>query len=282
MSLCESIHGHGEKRLKHLALILIAALLLTACGGGSNTPEALPDPTALLQKAADDIQNIRALRFKLQVTGAPAFVDFQNTIAIVSADGAYAEPDRIQAKVVARLIGVPGEVEIVAIGDTQYMKNAILTAGNWLEQQFSPGFNAETLIRSENGIESAIRKFYNLKMIGREQLFSVDVYHLTGEAKAADISALTVDLIRDADVVADIYINVETGRVEQVKMVQPATKTDTQDATTWTLEIFDYNATDIVIEKPTVANVVATPAFEPLNTIVPPTNAPTEEGTPSP
>ena len=64
-------------------------------------------------------------------------------------------PDRLTE--LAVLLGVPGEVEIVAIGDTQYMKNAILTAGNWLEQQFSPGFNAETLIRSDNGIESAIR-----------------------------------------------------------------------------------------------------------------------------
>ncbi|MBX3081120.1 MAG: LppX_LprAFG lipoprotein [Anaerolineae bacterium] len=265
--------------MKHLALCLLLALLMTACGGGS-TPEALPDPTSLLQKAADDIKNIKTLRFKLQVTGAPAFVDYQNTIAIVSADGAYVEPDRIQAKVVARLLGVPGEVEIVAIGDVQYMKNAILTAGNWLEQQFSPGFNAETLIRSENGIESAIRKFYNLKMIGRESLYSVDVYHLTGEAKAADISALTVDLIRDADVVADIYVNVSTGRVEQVKMVQPTTKTDTQDPTTWVLEIFDYNATDINIEKPAVANVVATPAFEPLRTLVPSGN--TTLGTPTP
>jgi hypothetical protein len=79
--------------------------------------------------------------------------------------------------------------------------------------------------------------------------------------------------------VADLYINVETGRVEQVVLVQPETKTDAEKATTWTLELFDYDATDVSIEKPTVMNIVATPAFEPLKTLVP---AATPEGTPAP
>lgn len=254
--------------MKTLILILCAAVL-TACGAASNATPTLPAPTDLLQKAADDIQTVKAVRFKLQLTGAPAYVDFNNTIAFVSADGAYVEPDKVQAKVVARLLGVPGEVEVVAIGDAQYMKNAILTAGRWLEQQFSPGFNAEKFIKSDQGIESAIRAFFDVKMVGRTSLFGVDVYHITGKAKAADIDSLTVGLIRGADVVADIYVNVSTGRVEQVRMVQPDTKTETLEATTWTLEIFDYNATGIEIAKPEVVMTQATAAFDPLRTVVP-------------
>jgi hypothetical protein len=273
--------------LRAIFLIVIITLFVTlvsACGSAPQATPTLPAPTDLLRKAADDIQSVTSLRFKLQLTGAPAYVDFNNTIAFVSADGAYVEPDRVQAKVVARLLGVPGEVDVVAIGDAQYMRNAILTAGRWLEQQFSPGFNAETLIKSEAGIESAIRAFFEVQMVGRTSLFGVEVYHITGKARAADIDALTVGLIRGADVVADIYLNVTTGRVEQVRMVQPETKTETLEATTWTLEIFDYNATNITIDKPEVVTIAATAAFEPLRTIMPASTpqAGQPESTPTP
>ncbi|MBX3061375.1 MAG: LppX_LprAFG lipoprotein [Anaerolineae bacterium] len=254
--------------LVRLFIVFLTICIVTGCGG--NAPKELPDPVTILQKAADDLKQVSALRFKLQLTGAPAFVDFSNTIAFVSADGTFLQPDRVAAKVKARLLGIPGEVDVVAIGDKQYMKNAVLTANRWLEQQFSPGFNAQEFMRGDSGVQSAIKAFLDVKMIGIETTTEgVEVYHITGKAKAADVDALTVGLIRGADVEASIYINTETGKVEKINMVQPDTKTADQDATTWLLEIYDYNATDIQIEQPAVVNVAATPAFQPLVTAVP-------------
>lgn len=231
-------------------LLALLLTVLAACGGAP-TDQPLPDAAQTLQTAAEQIQTATTLRFKLQLTGAPAYVDYNNTIAFLTANGAYVEPDRVQAKVTAKLIGIPGEVDIVAIGDEQYMKSAVLTANRWLVQQFSPGFNAQKLIKSDTGIEAAIRSIRNVKMVGREKLFGTDVYHLTGEATATDIASLTVDLIRGTGtVVVDAYINTGTGRVDQVILTQPETKTDELDATKWTLELFDYNARDVTIDKP--------------------------------
>ncbi len=262
-------------------------LLVSACTGGSATPTPAPDPNALLIKAASDFKALKAVRFKLQLAGAPAYVDDHNTIAFVSAVGSYTEPDRVQAKVVARLLGVPGEVEIVAIGDSQWYRNAVLTGNRWLNQVFSPGFNAAKLIRSDQGIENALKTLKGVELIGAEDLFGVQTWHIRGRATAADIAALTVGLIRGKDVVADLFINIQTGRVERVVLVQPETKTDQEPLpTTWTVEIYDYNAPDVKIDAPPAATAQATadgsgiglPTSIPL-ALVSPTPLPTIEAT---
>lgn len=275
------------RRVNALRVGLLSSLimlLVAACGGGtaSPTPEPTPDAIAMLQKAASEIQSSTSLRFKLQLTGAAAYVDYQNTIAFVSADGQYSEPDKVSAKVVAKLAGIPGEVEIIAIGDAQWMKNAILTGNRWLNQLFSPGFNAQKLIKSDEGIESAIQAFQDVKYLGKENIFGAEMHHLTGRATAAEISALTVELIRGSDVVADIYIDTATGRVDRVVMVQPETKTDTEEPSTWTLEVFDYNTDGIQITPPPSVgdNTNIAPG---IPTIVPGTTfAPTTESTAEP
>src|SRR5204863_9525268 len=154
-----------------------------------------------------------------QLTGAPSYVDPPltpggpgNTIAFVSADGAYVAPDRVQAKVVARIFGLAGEVEVIAIGDDQWMRNKILTADKWVKQTFSPGFNAQKLVSSDQGIEAALKALKDVQMVGRETVDGVPMYHIKGSASGVDIGALTVGLIRGNQVQADIYIVVDTGR----------------------------------------------------------------------
>lgn len=229
-----------------LALIIVSS--------GLKTLRALPDPQELLRQAAEQAKNAKAFRFTLELKGAPAFIDTKKTISFVSAKGQYVAPDRVSADVVARLLGVPGEVQVVAIGDRQFMNNAVITTNKWLEMQFSPGFNAQKLIQSpDTGIESAINAFTELKLVGQEDLFGASVYHITGKAPTAKISALTVGLIiGTGDVLADIYVDVNTNQADRIVIVQPDTKTDTEDATTWTLETFDYNAPDVTVDEPKV------------------------------
>src|SRR5512135_1856141 len=160
-----------------IALIILAA----ACNPAPKATETPPpDPQSLLNKAATEIRNAKSVRIKLQLTGAPSFVDPPltpggpgNSISFVSADGAYLAPDRVQAKVVARLYGLPGEVEVIAVGDDQWMRNAVLTGNLWVKREFAPGFNAAKLISSNEGIEAAIRSFKDVKLIGVESVDGV-------------------------------------------------------------------------------------------------------------
>ena len=234
-----------------LSLVMLS-LALGACTGGQGaaTPTPMPDAQSLLNKAAAEVQNAKSIKIKLQLSGVPSFVDPPatpggpgNNISFISANGLYVAPDRFSATVSAALFGVPGSVDVIAIGDDQWMKNQILTAGHWVKQVFSPGFNAGKLISSSEGIQAALRAFKNVKLIGVENIDGQDMIHISGTANGADIASLTVGLIRGTIVNIDVYIRTDTGRADRVIMVQPDTVTskDTKP-TTWTLELFDYNA----------------------------------------
>jgi hypothetical protein len=249
---------HNLSQARYLLIGLILALV-AACGGNA-TEAPLPDPRALLDAAAKAIQQVKTVRFKLQLTGAPAFIDTNKIISFVSADGSYIAPDRVGAKVSAAVMGVPGQIEIVAVGDDQYYKHIVLTGNRWLKKQFSPGFNADKLIRSDQGIRRAIETLKGIKMVGREDLFGTPVYHISGQASIVDISAVTVGLIRGtADAQVDVYLDVNGTNVERIVLVQPETvSAEYPDPTTWTMELFNYNDPSITIEVPQVETPVPT------------------------
>src|SRR5260221_3509055 len=225
-------------------------LLMAALAACSAAPAQLPDAETLLTKAGNEVEQASSIRIKLQLTGAPSFVDPPTTpggpgnqISFVSADGVYVAPDRISATVVAKILGVPGQVQVVAIGNDQWMKAGLLTAGKWVKEIFSPGFNAGDLVSSGGGIQAALHALKEVKLVGHESVDGVDMYHITATAAGTDVAALTVGLIRGNVVNLDIYIPVATGRVDRVIMLQPDTVTDKEpQPTTWTLELFNYNA----------------------------------------
>jgi hypothetical protein len=232
-------------------------LMLGACTGTA-TEAPLPDAQSLLKKSAAEVKSAKSIKIKLELSGAPSFVDPDNRVSFVSANGAYVAPDRVSATVTAKILSIPGQVDVIAIGDDQWMRNQLLTAGRWAKAVFSPGFNAAKLVNSDEGIEKALNSLKEVKVIGREDVFGTKMYHLTATADGADISALTVGLIRGKVVNVDIYIAIDTGRVDHVIMVQPDTVTEKEPKpTTWTLELFDYDG-NAKIEAPVIPTEQAT------------------------
>jgi hypothetical protein len=260
------VNMHNRAKYLLIGLILV---LVAACGGSAATETPLPDPRAMLDAAAKAIQQVKTVRFKLQLTGAPAFIDTNQIISFVSADGSYIAPDRVGAKVSAAVMGVPGQIDIVAVGDDQYYKHIVLTGNRWLKKQFSPGFNADKLIRSDQGIRRAIEALKGIKMVGREDLFGTPVYHISGQSSIADISAVTVGLIRGtADAQVDVYLDVNGTNVERMVLVQPETvSAEHPDPTTWTMELFNYNDPSITIDIPQAETPPPPTSTNPANSL---------------
>jgi len=245
-----------------LITVLLIAITAAACTPAA-TPvpiAVLPDPADVLSKASQTILATKFVKIKLQLSGAPAFVDTTNRISFVSADAQYLAPDRVGAQVTAKVLGVAGEVDVIAIGDDQWYKNSILTGGQYINAVFSPGFNAQKLVSSDTGIQSALKLIKDLKMIGRETTRNgANVYHITGTADGKDIESLTVGLIRGKVVNVDIYVNVDNMRAEEVILLQPDTVTASEPKPTrWDLELYDYDV-PVTVTAPNVPTRAAAP-----------------------
>jgi len=232
---------------------LLGLSILTACQGTSATIPTPPNPSDLLDHAGETIQTTKFVKIKLQASGAPVYINTVGAGAVqfLSADGAYAAPDRASAVVKAKLLGVSGQVDIVSIGDGQWYRNAILTGGKFLPSQFAPGFNAAKLVSSDQGIRSALQSVTGITLVGRENMFGTDVFHLKGKADGSKVTSLTVGLIQSTTSVdIDVYIDTATYRAIRVVMVQPETVSATQPKpTTWDLELYDYDQ-PVTIDSP--------------------------------
>jgi hypothetical protein len=282
------------------ALILIAAALImftpqafshaasaaqgataTLTPANSATPVVCPppsdlssDPHALLNCATQGIERAKDIKIKLQVSGAPAIIIANANmgsipIQFLAADGEYVAPDAVHATVKAKLAGIAGQVEVVAIGDDQWYRNAILTANKFVKATFSAGFKPANLVSSDLGIQSALQSVANLTFVGKENVFGQDVYHLSGIADGAKVTSLTVGLITSkASVNLDIYLDIKTLQAVEIVVVQPETVSATQpDPTRWDLELFDYDV-DVQVTPPPNAIVPPTPTVIPVTQVV--------------
>lgn len=109
--------SHFPQRLSLLGLF--ALLLLTACGG-SNTP-SIPDAHQLISKAQTAIKAVTSYHFKL-VTDHPGT---SATLTIVQAEGDIVVPDKLKANATALVLGSNAQVQIIAIGNQQYITDPI-------------------------------------------------------------------------------------------------------------------------------------------------------------
>jgi hypothetical protein len=100
-------------------LVLFTLLLLLAACGDNNT--SVPDAHQLISKAQAAIKAVTAYHFKLTTdhsgTGA--------TLTILKAEGDIAVPDKLKANATALILGGIAQVQIIVIGDQQYISDPI-------------------------------------------------------------------------------------------------------------------------------------------------------------
>ncbi|MBN2469216.1 MAG: LppX_LprAFG lipoprotein [Anaerolineae bacterium] len=233
--------------MTRLATLLALLLIFTGCA-----PAPPPtDPLALIETAAEHIQAAETFAVSIERGGAPVYIDGNGVINFLRATGYYVAPDSVQARVRVLVSGIAGDIDVIAIGDDQFYRHAILTGGAWLNAEFSPGFNAEALVRSESGLARAMRAIKALTLEGTTSLDGIRMWHLTGTAVGSEVAALTIGLIpAQEDVEVSLYIRADTGQAERMVLVQPDTVSDTEpEPSTWTVEIYDYNG-DYQIDAP--------------------------------
>jgi LppX_LprAFG lipoprotein len=240
-------------------LILILLLVLTACDDDKADTIETTDPAQLIADAAKKLDETTSFQLSLEVSGAPVALDAEGIgldfpVTVKGAEGVFVAPDAMQAKVTVLLEDIPAEIDVIAVDQDQYLNHVLITFGKWEAIVFSENFNPRTLKEGENSIAAALRSLENVAYVGEEDLDGLAVHHIHGEVDALRLDAVTVGLmgIIEGMVAVDAYIRTDGGQLEKMVLVEPINpQIDPNQATTWTIGLYDYNG-DYTVTRPTV------------------------------
>ena len=130
--------------------LLALVLALAACGGSSNN---VPDTHQLIMQAQAAIQKVQSYHFNLAVdnpgTGA--------ALIIKTADGDVLVPDKLKATANVLVFGNVVQVQIIAIGDKQYVTDPI--TNKWMHT--SGLLDPRTLSDPKTGIAAILGHIQN-------------------------------------------------------------------------------------------------------------------------
>jgi len=129
--------------------LCLLVFLLTACGGSDSSPA--PDAKKLIKDAQTAILRVTSYHFKL----VTANVSTEAKLPIVSAEGDIVVPDKLKANANALLYGNIVQVQMIAIGDQQY----VLLFGAW--QATTGLLDPRTLSDPQKGVASILGHIQN-------------------------------------------------------------------------------------------------------------------------
>jgi len=243
------------------ALFIAASLLLIGCNSAPAT-EAPLDPRALLDQSVMNLRAAQTFRLIIERNGANYF--FQTDLGEVGfdrAEGQYVSPDTIGAKVKIVLGNLPVEADVYAKGANQSVRG-IWTSMRWQQQVFAPGFDPSRLVSQEgNGLETAMQALVEPGLVGEETLEDgAAVYHISATAKGEEVSAMVVNLIQMTGTVnVDVYLSKDSGLPLRFFLEQTDTAAEGGEPTTWTIDLYDFDAPAEIVQPGATAEATAEP-----------------------
>jgi lipoprotein LprG len=225
--------------------VVLVAWLLSACGGAS-----LPDlpPGEIVARSAERMQAMPGFHFLIERSGAPAFIDPQQTLSFRRAEGIFVAPDRVNATVRVIAPGMVAEVSVISIGDVQWETN--LLTGEWQELPPDWGFNPGDLFDAESGIQTALTNDLSdvsLDSIEElEELPGLRLYRITASMEGDRLSQVSYGMIGPEPVEVVLWIAPWTYELHRVTFTEPGA----QESTMWQIDFWDFDQT-VDIEPPT-------------------------------
>lgn len=224
--------------------VLLLAILLAGCGGGSSEPTVVPSPTPTPAEIGAQIgratQASPSLHYEIILSGKSVYTDNTRLFAINSITGDLKRPDStLSILQVKGALGV-AEIRTVTHEGKQYFTNPITRQWGCL----TPGtaFDPAVLFDPTKGIEYLLQQgFENVSFVGIEDLDGRKVYHLRGSLPAALVQPISYGLLGAGPVALDLWADVETSRAAKIVLVD--TESDPEQPTTWTMTFSEYEKT---------------------------------------
>ncbi|MDB5079529.1 MAG: hypothetical protein JWP00_1453 [Chloroflexi bacterium] len=260
-------------RLGGLALLcLLFAGLLAACGENPTaTPTAIPPtptpvkvltPADIAKLSAEKLNTLNSLHFNVDIKSGQ--VELYQGITFKKAEGDFSKPDKFRAKLRVSVAIAQVDAETVGLEGQQYLLLTNLSK-SWVTLPANVGFKPDVLFDPQKGVGAVVTKIQNMELAGTEQLDGVEVYHLKGVVKGADIAPLTASTLGKNDVNFDVWTSKSDFLVRRVTFKEISTEATASD---WQLDFSKFNE-PVTINRP--AGVAAPASTVPATTTGPTT-----------
>lgn len=217
--------------------------LLTACGG--DAPADLP-PQEMVARAAAQMERLPGFHFVIDRSGAPAFVDPDETISFGGAVGDYVAPDRARATVRVILPGLVTELNVISIGAVQWETN--VATGQWDELPPNWGFNPAALFDPEVGLPTILaHDLAEAALAGTERVGGTELYLVTGRVAGERPFRLSNGLIGPEPLAAQLWIAPETFELHRLVVTEAAA--EGSEPSVWQIDFSEFGQV-VAIEPP--------------------------------
>jgi lipoprotein LprG len=248
-----------------IAMIVMVAAAFGAFRGhdaDASSPEdeqvaddgAVADPNAqateILNAAAEAMAGVSSVEFRLERSGAPIFIDEFERIALDSLRGQFTVPGKAQAELEVTVNdNLATRLGAVAVDDEVWISNPV--TGDFETLPAGYDIDPSQFFDPKGGWQPLLANLQNVTLVGVDDRGG-DRYHITGTAPAAQVSDITVGLVKGQDVAVDLWVHPDS------KLVTVAEFQTTIDGGTsnWQLELGKYGES-FTIEPP--ANVREVP-----------------------
>lgn len=231
-----------------LFLLLLMAMMLTACGNDGASQQTPTDPSAVLHDVITSMRGIDTFQLEIEQTGAPYPLDISldgETIVpatIARGTGQFVAPNVLFATVNVDM-GLVLTIDIYTRDNLQWV--AVPSGSdNWISFPPVSDFNLADFLAENEGLDLALSNLQAVEILGETELIDGSrAIHVRGLTDGDLISDLIFGLIpADAEVQVDLFIDPETNYFSQVEITMLGTETEeVPEPSLWRVEFFDYN-----------------------------------------
>jgi hypothetical protein len=186
-------------------------------------------------------------------TGAPAYLDTNQTLSLSRVEGDYAAPDQAQGQVRVIAPGLVGSIHFITLGGLYWETNYL--TGEWWQCPLNQCFNPVTLFDSQMGLEAILENdLTGLQLLPDaelEELPGQPLYVLSGSLKGDLLYKISWGLMGPETINTRLWVDPVTFDLHRAVLEEPAT--DQKEATYWTIDFLDFNHA-VQIHPPYVAS----------------------------
>ena len=240
---------YSVRRRRSLLLLLALLPPLVFVGGSralaqEGTPAASPAAVDLLREASRRLAETATVHFDLDVEG-DTFLDGDENIRLLEAEGDLSRPDRVRASFQAQVLGQNITLQLITVGDQTWTTD--LLTGEWQPAPPEFAYRPSVLFDNQEGIGPVMGRVEEAEQLEDEEIDGREAYHVRATVPEETIGPLTYQTMVGSPVTVDLWIDRETYDLLRARLSEPPA--EGKEPATWTLDLSDHGE-QVTIEAP--------------------------------